>query len=159
MPKFLRSRKVVVTAAVVGVGALGIGVAGAVGGVGSTPGPSDESNGHAAPEATGSSLPPAASAGSGNAATAGADNAADPAVPETAGTPDIGEAPASIPDAALNATEGTPGNTVLNDLLNTAPGADRGATISGDMQQDLAPTTPTVPDTAHVPDAASGHKP
>jgi hypothetical protein len=46
---------------------------------------------------------------------------------------------------------------VLNDLVNTAPGADRGSTIAGDAQN-IAPTPP-VPDTAPVPDEATSHMP
>jgi hypothetical protein len=70
----------------------------------------------------------------------------------------VGDAPsASNLATALDSTSGTPGNTVLNDLVNSAPGADRGSTIAGDAQ-DLAPTPP-VPDTAPVPDAATNHMP
>jgi hypothetical protein len=47
----------------------------------------------------------------------------------------------------LTQTADTPGNTVLNDLVNTAPGAERGATISSDMQN-LTPPTPSLPDAA-----------
>jgi hypothetical protein len=40
---------------------------------------------------------------------------------------------------------------VLNDLINSAPGADRGATISGDAKDfasTLTPATPSLPDAA-----------
>src|SRR5689334_20556129 len=68
MSKFLRSRKMVIATAVAGVGVLGVGVAGAVGGIPITPGPSEHADSHPAPEATTVTLPAAASAGSGNAA-------------------------------------------------------------------------------------------
>jgi hypothetical protein len=154
MPKFVRSRKFVIATAVVGVGALGVGVAGAVGGLGATPGPSANAGAHPAPEATGSSLPPAASAGSGNAASVPVTTTLAPetpaAAPESTGTPGVGEAPASIPDTALNATEGTFGNTVLNILGTTAPGPERGAAISEAAHDKPGPT---------LPDQANSHKP
>jgi len=157
MPKFLRSRKFVIATAVVGVGALGVGVAGAVGGIGAKPGPNANAGSHPAPQATGSSLPAAASAGSGNAASAPVTTTvATPTpptpdvAPENVGTPDVGEAPASIPDTALNATEVTFGNTVLNILGTTAPGPERGAAISEAAQSKPGPT---------LPDQANSHKP
>jgi len=159
MTKFLRSRKIVVATAVVGVGALGVGVAGAVGGIGISPGPSDNAGSHPAPEATTVTLPDAASAGSGNAASPPAPNAAaDAQGASSESVPGVGDAPSAADLAtALDSTSGTPGNTVLNDLVNTAPGADRGSTIAGDAQN-IAPTPP-VPDTAPVPDEATSHMP
>jgi hypothetical protein len=156
MPKFLRSRKLVIATAVAGVGVLGVGVAGAVGGISVTPGPSDHAGSHPAPEATSATLPAAASAGSANASAA----TSQPEVTE--GTPSVGDAPSeSNLSTALDQTAGTPGNTVLNDLINTAPGADRGATIASDAQSFASTQAPTppVPDTAPVPDEATSHIP
>jgi hypothetical protein len=151
MPKFLRSRKMVIATAVAGVGVLGVGVAGAVGGIPISPGPSDDAGSHPAPQATSVTVPPAASAGSGNAAAA-------PDAASAQDTPGVGEAPSeSDLSTALDATSGTPGNAVLNDLINTAPGADRGSTIAGDAQT-LA-SSPPVPDTAPLPAAATNHMP
>jgi hypothetical protein len=156
-------RKIMIATAIAGVGALGVGVAGAVGGISVTPGPSDHADSHPAPQATSVTVPDAASAGSGNAATPPAapntDVATDAAPDVSAqGAPSAGEAPsASDLSTALDATSGTPGNTVLNDLINTAPGPERGSTISGDAH-DVAPSPP-VPDTAPIPDAAQRHMP
>jgi hypothetical protein len=161
MTKFLRSRKALVATAVAGVGALGVGVAGAVGGIPVAPGPSDEAGSHPAPQATSVTLPDAAYAGSGNAAAApaAADTSTDVSTDaESEGAPAAGVAPSADSLAtALDATGDTPGNTVLNDLVNTAPGPDRGSTISGDAR-DIAPTPP-VPDTAPLPDEATSHMP
>lgn len=158
-PNARTPRKILIAAAVAGVGALGVGVAGAVGGIPISPGPSDNAGSHSAPEATTVSLPDAASAGSGNAsasAAAPADvqaPASDPGV--AASTPGVGEAPSeSELSTALAATEGTPGNTVLNDLINTAPGSDRGATISGDAQELGSANADS-----QVPEQASSHRP
>ena len=159
-------RKIVVASAIVGVGALGIGVAGAVGGIPVSPGPSDHADSHPAPQATTVTLPDAAYAGSGNAAVTAppstppgtdAPSAGDAApTSPTTGAPGIGEAPSESNLAtALDSTGSTPGNTVLNDLITTAPGPDRGSTISGDARSN-APT-PTVPDT--VPSQATSHMP
>jgi hypothetical protein len=133
-----------------------------VGGISVTPGPSDHADSHPAPQATTVTLPDAASAGSGNAATPPTPDAAaaSEAAPEVAasGAPAAGEAPSEANLAtALDATSGTPGNTVLNDLVNTAPGPERGSTISGDARE-IAPTPP-IPDAAPIPDIAKGHLP
>ncbi len=160
MSKFLRSRKMVIATAVAGVGVLGVGVAGAVGGIPITPGPSEHADSHPAPDATTVTLPAAASAGSGNAAAPPAPDTSSGSAPDVSsdGAPGAGEAPSESNLAtALNSTSGTPGNTVLNDLINTAPGPERGSTIAGDAQN-IAPTPP-VPDTAPLPDQAINHMP
>jgi hypothetical protein len=154
MPRKRLPHKLVIATAIVGVGVLGIGAAGAVGGIPISPGPDSHAGSHPAPEATEVTLPEAASAGSSNAASPPAP--ATPDVSSDAAPPGVGDAPAaSNLSTALDATSGTPGNTVLNDLVNTAPGADRGRTIAGDAQQ-IAPTPPGL-DSAPIPDAATSH--
>ena len=164
--KFLHSRKLFIAAAVAGVGVLGVGVAGAVGGISATPGPSQHADSHPAPQATSVTLPEAASAGSGNAAAppvpdaAPAQSVSSDGVPDVSsdGAPGVGEAPSESNLAtALDSTSGTPGNTVLNDLINTAPGPERGSTITRDAQN-IAPTPP-VPATAPLPEHATNHMP
>jgi hypothetical protein len=149
-PKVRNPRKILIAAAVAGVGALGVGVAGAVGGIPISPGPSDSAGSHPAPEATTVSLPDAASAGSGNASAAADVQAPPPDPGANAATPEAGVAPSeSELSTALDATEGTPGNTVLNDLINTAPGPDRGATISDDAKGFAASQAPDLPEQAN----------
>src|SRR4051812_13193047 len=135
--KFLHSRKLIIATAVAGVGVLGVGVAGAVGGISVTPGPSAHADSHPASQATSVTLPDAAYAGSGNAAAppvpdaGAAQNVSSDSAPDVAseGAPGVGEAPSESNLAtALDSTSGTPGNTVLNDLINTAPGPERGST-------------------------------
>jgi hypothetical protein len=124
----LLSRRFVVATAVAGVGVLGLGVAGAVGG--SSSGPSDNAGNHPSAHATDTTLPAAASTGPENVPT-GPENAAS----ANTGVPAAGVAPsASELATALDATGDTPGNTVLNILIETAPGPDRGQQIASTAQ-------------------------
>jgi len=136
--KFMRSRRFLIAGAVVGIGALGVGAAGAVTGGDSTPGPNPAAGDHPNSHAT-ETIPSVVD----TPTTHGPSNPV-----ENAAAPGVGEAPTA--DALANAlahNEGTFGNTVLNDLLNTAPGPDRGATISSDAQSHTPPR-PSLPDAA-----------
>jgi hypothetical protein len=141
-----RSRKLLLATAVAGVGVLGVGVAGAVTAGDNTPGPNPAGAEHANSQAW-ETLPSAV-----NTPTSNGPSSASHA----AGAPGSGEAPSSDSlSTALIKTEGTPGNTVLQDLINTAPGADRGSAISGDAKN-IAPAYTSLPEQAG---AGTTHKP
>jgi hypothetical protein len=138
----------------------GLTVAGALGGVTSTPGPDSHSEPHPASQSDLATLPDPALDGKANAG----DLAGAASLDVTAtNVPAAGEAPSGASlSTAMEHTEGTPGNAVLDTLVNTPPGSERGMAIAdnaqtlGQAERDAHAVPPPTPDSAQ--DGLS-HKP